>query len=406
MKRYLPFTFVLLAIATWCGPALAESPTPAQTAASLYSLLARGLLTTNNPLYPQILAAVQAGNLLAAAHVITDNVQTDSTFYDSAYRQFCATWFEEAANPGATLNERIATCMGLGRDGNPVSDMFTAPLTYNDPNLTATPYVAGTNNNNHFVAIDATESPAQHLVQASYPNNSGIFTLPGDPTQLDGYQAGTIRRKERMVIQDMFCTPLTSIENPNLPSYKVRRDHILAQTPTSCLGCHDRLDGAYGAFDHYKFNGNTTNIDYIGATTYNDQLDTVISPTFSYANTDAWSWYMTTEENNSIFGITVPATGPNTQGDIMEVTGNALPSFMSMVLTSTGFANCAAQRVVTQIYLGTPWTSVNNGATLQAALASQAGAISQLATGFQSSQSFVDLFRQTAVYYVGLSLAH
>jgi len=365
---------------------LAESSDAASKARKLYQLLTGVVLTQENPLRASIEAKVSAGDLMGAAQIITHPKTGAREFYDSTIQNF-AMPFNRAESGASDPSDLTAMFVGNTRDEQPIDNLLFEDMVYTDPTV-VDGNIYTPNSNAHFRFLETRGSLRDSLVKRTndgYPG-AGIFTTRGWGEQF--FLMGTNRRNWEYAVRLLYCTPLASVKSFDLVDSYIRRDvpRVNGGDPNvfvkDCKGCHSTMDAVVPAFLQYDFdNGRVVRR---GAVV--DKLNEINYPSFR-VTTDEWNLLLS-EEQNRVFGFQGPFSG------------NGLQALGQAIAGSSGFINCMAKRVVSQVYLRKTFSLTALSENDQKRLLREDAVVKKLATSLASHRSLKRLFEEAVLEYL------
>ena len=321
----------------------------------------------------------------AAMSAIND---PEGHFYNITLKNFFAKWSNKEESPRQTLNDYIATAIGMVRDDIPFNQILSEDILYTAE--VGVPYSKADNK-----LYEAIESRNLNLLTSlkRVPQSSGnklpaeavagVFSTRGFAEA--HYTAGTNRRAFEFAMKTFLCRSMESLKDTSRPHVRIRRD--VARAPggapakflNECAGCHAGMDGFGGAFAYYDFDMTQKSITYTPGQVAEKFNRNAFEFPEGYVTTDA-SWVnLWTEGLNRTIGW----NGPNS--------GIGAKSFGETIAATDGFPRCMAQKAV-EVMCARDYPSS------EAIPAPDKDAIDAIATNFRSNFNMKETFARAAVY--------
>jgi hypothetical protein len=326
------------------------TPTPSPTAGMsdygkrLFQRLAGAPLLAKDPRFGAYTQLIAKGDLKGAAAIAT----ADDGFYNATLRDWAAVMANKDGTPLIDLDDFQATMIGVTRDDLDARTLLTGNYTYvaNTAAGISPPTLA---DNDHYKAIgDQQLNLRTTLVkqEPQWPGTTPTMESAGLLTSRSWgkmyFSAGTNRRSVAFSMQIFLCSPIATWRNVAIDDYHVRRDvnRVPGGDPrtfqTTCRGCHGPMDAFGGAFAHFDYDVNATQLNYLGPTT--------VAPKYNQnANTYPDGWVTTDDSwvnmlaDNPQFGWRSPATG------------NGINSFGDLLSHSEQFGRCMVTRAFKEV---------------------------------------------------------
>ncbi|MDH3632811.1 MAG: hypothetical protein OER98_16955 [Gammaproteobacteria bacterium] len=331
------------------------------------------------------------GGKNAALYAIDTTVNPNARyFYSVTLKNYVAPWTNEEQTVFTSLNDYIATAIGLIRDGLDFRRILYDDILYVGNNAPA----YSNSNNDHYEALEALNpattgdlsNPAilQQTTQTSVrPGIPAAGIMTSRAGAMAFYYAGTNRAMFRFTLMNHLCTDLEPLKDVSRSSEKVRRD--VSRSPggdsrlylNGCVGCHAGMDGMAGAFAYYEWD------DAAGRMLYQDTGNAALfevdpaSPSFGVSlkhniNENNFEYGHITEDDswinfwrngpNSKLGLRPADDGPNATGwgpltnpdSNGNETGNGARSLGIELSNSKAFAQCQVDKAFKSICLRDP----------------------------------------------------
>ena len=321
----------------------------------------------------------------AAMSAIND---PEGHFYNITLKNFFAKWSNKDESPRQSLNDYIATAIGMVRDDIPFNQILSEDILYTAE--VGVPYSKSDNklyetiesrNLNLFTALKkGTQSSGNGLPAEAI---AGVFSTRGFAEA--HYSAGTNRRAFEFTMKTFLCRSMESLKDTSRPHVRIRRD--VARAPggapakflNECAGCHAGMDGFGGAFAYYDFDLTQKSIVYTQGRVMEKFNRNAFEFPEGYVTTDA-SWInLWTEGLNRTIGWNGPTSGIGAK------------SFGEMVSATDAFPRCMAQKAVEMM-------CARDYPSSEAIPAPDKDAIEAIATSFKSNFNMKDTFARAAVY--------
>ncbi len=290
------------------------------------------------------------------------------------------------AKARVSLNDYVATVIGVIRDDVPFDRVLYADILYtsNAANLTA--YSPA--NNDHYREIEEKRiSLLDTLVLRGQSALNGLTQTAGVLTSRaagrEFFSAGTNRRMTRFTFINFLCRDFENLHDITVPDYRVRRD--VERNPggdsrvykNKCVGCHAGQDGLGGAWAYFDWDGEKV-IHTPGQVQDKMNINGRNYPDGHITVDDSW--------------VNLWATGQNeVLGFRTATSGNGARSLGMMIAKSEAFSTCMAERAYKLVCLNTPKSD------------EQRAIIDELATEFEANDrySMKDLIAAAAASCTG-----
>lgn len=284
----------------------------------------------------QMTNLITAGEEVAAARVALDNPY----FYNLKAKNWIKTWTNESRSNRVSLNDYVATVLGVIRDERPFNEVLTADILYvgRDGLANVDPYED--DNNDHYEDLEnrgfdlkAELIPRTQSAMNSVAQTAGVITTRASGEAF--FSAGTNRRMTRFLFINYLCKDFEALHDITVPDIYVRRD--VERDPggdsrtykNKCVGCHAGQDALGGAWAYYDFTGNR--VIYQAGNVRNKINSNNYFPEGHVVTDDSWVNLWTMGQNSSL------GWGPLTAG-------NGARSFGQMLTQAKAFGQCMAQR--------------------------------------------------------------
>ncbi len=373
-------------IALLSANAFAQSPTPDQ-ATRMYNRIA-GVPPSATVLSQMTLAP----DPVTAALIATN----DPAFYNDTIRNLAAPWTNRDQSVFVTLDDYIATVVGMVRDNVPFNTLLSADLVYiaspaasSANNLPAYSY----SNNDLYTQMDANSVDLSTALVSS--TQSAITGLPSTATAgiMTTYGAssaffinGTNRAMFRFTMMNHLCNDLPTVMDTTRPPDRIRQD--VTRSPggvstlflTNCIGCHSGMDPMAQAFAYYNFDVATNTPVYTpGVTQAKYHINATNFPLGFNTPDDSWNnrWRA---GPNMVLGWSANLPGA----------GNGAKSLGTELENAAQFTNCQVTRVFQDVCYRAP----SNQADFNQ--------VTSMIASFQSNNySLRQVFAEAAAYCMG-----
>ncbi len=362
---------LLLAPNTWAGPL--------EQAKRIHDRLT-GIPPTEATLLVMKDSIEATGNGIAAAEMAMDN----DAFYRVTLKNWAAPWTNRDQTQFVSLNDYIATVMGLVRDERDFREVLFDDVIYTASGVSP---AYSTSSNAHYEALEngsAGGEPYRYQDRLQRQLQSSVTGLPADATAgvittraaaKAFFIAGTNRAQLRFTLMNHLCRDLEQLQDITLIPDRIRQD--VSRSPggdaraflNGCIGCHNGMDPLAQAFAYYDFeyNSATDLTGEAGRIVYNSegQLDAdtgtrvnkkyhINSTTFPYGYVtpdDRWDNYWRTGMNAQL------GWDSNLPGG-----GHGAKSMGQELAYSQAFAECQVDKVFRAVCLRQPEDATDRAA--------------------------------------------
>jgi len=298
----------------------------------------------------QMASMISSGDALGAAATATQN----RYFLENTIRTWSAPWMSVEGGTNLSLNDGIATVMGLVRDNSDFRQVLSGDVIYTGTGLTNAYTPTPNGSRDHFQELEALETPVgdslQRQVQSvvnGYNDTAGIMTT--QTWGLSFFDAGTNRRPFQQLMKSFWCEEMDSLRDTSLPDMYVRQDvpRVVSGDPTiflnKCKGCHafmDPLTKAFAYFD-YDDNGDAGGLMYTPAQVQNKMVrQDDVYPDGYRTQDDQWINVMGDSASQGF----APYAWPQDQ-----LAGSGASALGKAIAESRGFSVCMAKQVFTKV---------------------------------------------------------
>jgi hypothetical protein len=332
----------------------------------------------------QMTTSIESDDIPAAARVAMEN----RYFWDVTLKNFAATWTNQNSSPVVSLNDAVATIIGIIKDNRPFTEVIGSDVIYTGAPGTFTTAYSKTPAEAiaHFQEVEASGQPLRtSLVRGVQSTLTGISDTSGIMTsQAWGdafFKAGTNRRVWRFSMMNFMCTDLEGMMDTSVPGIRIRRDVDRAPGgepkvfANKCIGCHATMDAADGATAYFDYTDDEGLLHTPGN----------VQPKVNRLGTTYPEGYVTTNDSWLFLGNLSANNGLAKLGWRGPASGNGLRSLGQSIAQSRGFSECMVKRVFQRV-------------CLREATISDKALIGQLADGFEKDGSYnmLNLFAETS----------
>jgi hypothetical protein len=327
-----------------------------------------------------------------AAHIAME----DPNFYSVTLKNFAAPWTNREFNVFVSLNDYIATVIGLIRDDADFRTVLYDDVQYIGQPGTVNAAVAA-NNNTHYEQLEAGNHNLKDVLvrrtQSEFnglPGNAAAGVITSRAAAEAFFIAGTNRAMFRFTMVNHFCKDMEQLTDPSLSPDRIRQD--VSRSPggdsrlflNNCVGCHTGMDPMAQAFAYYDFvesdpPGNGS-LQYTASNVQSKYFNNDLNfPQGFRTPDDRWSNYWRSGQN-SYLGFYGPDNG---EGVGAQTLGRELAY-------SDAFAQCQVRKVFRAVCLREPETATDHAN------------FDQFVTNFASSgYQMKKVFADTAGYCMG-----
>ena len=317
-----------------------------------------------------------------------------SDFYNVSLVSFVTPWTNVGQTVFADLNDYTATVIGMIRDGIPFDQVLTADLVYvAAPGRVPTPYQQ--TSNQHYIEIQSMgvdlSDPAQFVgvPQSTLPGSqigsadaAGVVTTRAAAEAF--FSAGTNRRMWRFTAKNFLCRDMEALKDTSRPADRIRQD--VNRSPggdseiyhTQCAGCHSGMDALAGAYAYFEWDAAQERMVHTpGQVQGKYAINTGVFPGGHVTTDDSWINLWRQGQNAAlVWHPAEPGRGLGPKGLGAEVAH------------SRAFAECQVQKVFEHVCFRPPRD------------ATDAAAVSAIATGFESNQRYDlrQVFAEVAIH--------
>jgi hypothetical protein len=329
----------------------------------------------------QMQTLIASGQSEQAAYVAMANPY----FYNLVLKNWVKKWTNVDDSERVTLNDYVATVIGMVRDDVPFDQVLYGDILYTSSNQTLPPYA--NDNNDHFSQAESTKIDlAGTLVQRTQSTVTGIGDTAGVLTTRAAGEAflsaGTNRRMNRFAFMNFLCRDYEALHDITRPDLWVRRDVDRAPGGDSrtfknkCVGCHAGQDAIAGAWAYF---------DYVDG-------QVVYTPGQVANKVNALNLFSDGHVVTSDYYINMWAVGQNASlGWRGSQEGYGAKGVGRMIASTRAFSDCMANRVFKLVCLKEPKQQ------------SHIDAVAALATGFENNSTYnmKSLIAKTSVLCLG-----
>ncbi len=323
-------------------------------------------LTGTPPSHDMLLSMIgkepEAAALLAMA---------DPAFYNVTLKNFVAPWTNEAQSVFVPLNDYTATVIGIIRDDLDFRSVLTDNIIYTAKSgLGISPY--NNSNNDHYEELEQlgpvigdlsdssilqrkTQTEVTGLIDSA---TAGVMTTRAAAEAF--FSGGTNRAMTRFTFMNHMCTDFDPLKDISRVPDRVRQD--VSRSPGgdsrifmfSCIGCHAGMDGLTGAYAHYEYNENTSQLEYDATEVTGKYLINSDNFKHGYITTDdSWINYWRNGQNKLLGWSPNAVTGTqiDTKG---HATGIGAKSLGEELANSSAFARCQVKKAFQSVCLHDP----------------------------------------------------
>jgi hypothetical protein len=293
-------------------------------------------LQPTDPLYAQMVEALEQGNAHEAARIVT----ADMHFYATAVRNWSSPWSSALDLTYQPFDDLQATVAGIVRDRIDFRLFLTGDFYYHaDPKYPI--QRVSDFSNLHYEALDsAALNLAEVLVKSKRANGRAIGVFGSRAFASAYYSSGTNRRAVKFSLEHFLCAKQSRWREASLPDDFVRRDvnriptGSVREYQTECRGCHAPMDSLSGAFSFVDF-----------------QLERIVfgQNVFPKMNSNASVFPDGHIVNNGNWRNYLALTQQDEFGWRGPVEGDTLEEFASMLSQSRAFSRCMVQTAVKQV---------------------------------------------------------
>ena len=315
-------------------------------------------------------------------------------FYNTTLREFATPWTNREQSVYADLNDSTATVIGMIRDDVPFDQVLYEDIVYvGSANVTNVAYSHSDNEHYRQLQDDRVDlSDPANLVadqQSTLPGAqigaaeaAGIMTTRGFAEAF--LVAGTNRAAVRFATLNFMCMDMEAFRDVTAWPDRIRQD--VTRSPggdsniflNDCLACHAGLDGLAGAFAHYDFDEELTQLVYTPDAVQPKYLQDANVFPFGF-ETIGHSWINYWRSGpNAFVGWNGPGSGMGAKSLGMELANNRQ------------FSECQVKKVFETVCHRAP----NGPADTQA--------VTDIADSFEANnRSMKRVFAETATYCMG-----
>lgn len=332
-------------------------------------------LTGNLPsedILNQMVTLIEAGGDggYQAAQLAIDN-DADHSFYNVTLKNWAAPWTNREFDNFASLNDYIATAIGLVEDERDFRGLLYEDVLYVGTAAGLPAY--GLNNNNHYEALergvelngdpgfslkDDLEARPQSSLVPAFTNGgaSGVVTSRAGAKSF--LIAGTNRAAFRFTLLNHLCLDMEQVHDVTRVPDRIRQD--VSRSPGgdsrtflgNCMGCHSGMDPMTQAMAYHSFSydpesdpeGDNGQVEYTQGTVQPKYFNNDATfPQGFRTPDDSWSNYWR-EGKNTVLGWDESLTG----------SGTGASSMFEELAHSQAFAQCHVERVFKTVCLRDP----------------------------------------------------
>jgi hypothetical protein len=348
--------------------------------------------------------AIDANNPLDAAMMATEAPE----FYNVTLKNLAAPWSNEFQNIFVSLNDYIATIIGIVRDERDFREILSGDVLYIGSGPGIPPY--SNSNNAHYEALEAAgvnlKDNLQFTPQSSLnglPSSATAGVMTSRAAAKAFFIDGTNRAMFRFTLLNHLCEDLEQVKDITRIPDRIRQD--VSRSPggdsriflNSCVGCHAGMDPLAQAFAYYDYiydvgsdpDGLNGFIDYNDVGEINPETGTrVVSKYFNnalnfehgFATPDeSWTNYWR-EGQNALLGWDPALPG----------SGVGAKSMGTELAHTEKFAQCQVEKVFANVCLRPVQDSADRSQ------------IDSMVSSFQSNgYNLKQVFAESAVYCMG-----
>jgi hypothetical protein len=322
-------------------------------ALEIYKRLVGITTPIDNPVITDMARQIARGNLAAAATIATEQ----PGFYNLVVRDFAARMSTRDQSINTSLNDFIATFIGLTRDDLDARLLLTGRLFYKGSDAAAVGnaiYGDILGSNNHYDDLVSDNYDLSSVLQREntqyirtgdntygvHPDAAGVITSRAfmQAHAVDG----TNRRLVEYTVKQFACLDMEGWADAKAPDFRVGRD--IDRFPggegskylTTCKACHSVMDGFRGAFAKYDFDRNFVQ--------YRDGVDNKMNQ-----NRDTFPSGYNTTDNSWVNNAVSPANQLTFGWRGVASSGNGVRQFATTIANSRAFSKCMVKRVYREI---------------------------------------------------------
>lgn len=294
------------------------------------------------------------------------NIAIESNnFYDSRLVMWTKKWFNEDATNRGTLNDGVATVVGMVRDNIPFNQLLSGNFVYigNPALIPGTIPAAALDNNNHYQQLETSglslkDVLAKATQQDTYnfpadgEGPAGLYTTRGWAAAY--YIAGTNRAAFANTMKHFMCKEMEDLHDNTIPTEYIARDVTRepagnpANFYNTCQGCHAGMDAQRNAWIHFDYDGDDenngiflTNVPVGDVNNANRGANN--DPHKYHVNNDSFPDGRPSRDNN---WINLWAQGQNSSlGWRGATSGSGPKEFGEMITRSAQFSSCMTEQV-------------------------------------------------------------
>jgi len=321
----------------------------------------------------QMKQELDAGDGEGAAMIAMDN----DNFYNTTLKNWIAPWTNREINVFVSLNDYIATTIGVIRDNIDFRQVLYGDIIYVGNGVSP---AYSSDNNDHYEAIESSGASLQTVLQQQ-TQSSVITELPPEATAgvvttraaaKSFFIAGTNRANFRFTLMNHLCMDLEQVHDITRIPDRIRQD--VSRSPggdarvflNNCIGCHNGMDPMAQAFAYYSYDydPDTDLTGELGQISYNDvgeldpvtgtrvqekyQINSATFPQGFVTPDDEWGNYWR-EGINKNLGWDEALPGG----------GNGAKSMLTELAHSQAFAQCQVKKVFKAVCLREPGNSAD-----------------------------------------------
>ena len=333
-------------------------------------------------------ADILAGNAESAAFTAMEN----SNFYNVTLKNMAAPWTNRDQTVFVTLNDYMATFIGMVRDDVPFNTALSADMVYVGNGVS--PGYSMTNND-HYETMEQqgmdlkavlVQRPQSTVTDLPASATAGLVTTRAAAQSF--FIAGTNRAMFRFTLMNHMCRDLEQVHDTSHPPDRIRQD--VSRSPggdsrvflNNCIGCHNAMDPMAQAFAYYDYDDTQGDgrITYSAGVVVDKYFNNADNFKYGFATPDdSWDNYWR-EGQNSLLGWDPARPG----------SGNGAKSLGEEFGNSTAFAECQVQKVFKNVCFRDPVDGTDRGQ------------IASMVTSFvNSNYRMKQVFADAAVYCMG-----
>lgn len=327
----------------------------------------------------------------------------NSAFYSVTLKNMAMPWTNRDFSVFESLNDYVATVIGLVRDGEDFRKALYEDVVYTgDPALGLPSY--RTSDNAHYEELEDRYGHIldEVLVRRSQSTVTGlpVEATAGLMTTRAAARAflidGTNRANFRFTLVNHLCNDLEQVKDTSLPADRIRQD--ISRSPggdsriylNNCIGCHTGMDPLAQAFAYYDFvyeeqsdpEGSRGRIDYNRPGTIDSQTGTRVKAKYHINANNFKPGYITPDDSWTNYW----RMGLNRRlgwDESLGGSGSGAKSMGQELAHSKAFAQCQVTKVFRTVCLRPP-----------ADASDRAGVATMVqnfaASGYQLKQVFAD----------------